>query len=190
MKFLIIKEKNFKDKINEPKKAWKKVKKQMYGEDSQVTDRIIENNQLKIGSLNVANILNRYYVTKVRLIRENMKKPKNDPMINYKKFVKSPPRKLNIQQINMNDLRKIYSSCKNSNTISKDKISMHTLMKTKMSTQPLILNMINRTIEKGKFPECLKISRIIPIEKGGQKDLSNPGYLQTSKHSEPFVKGH
>ena len=60
-----------------------------------------------------------------------------DPMLNYRKYIKSPDNKLKIQPINMSTLRKIYSKLNKSNSVSYDKISMKTLDKLKMLTQPI-----------------------------------------------------
>ena len=75
-----------------------------------------------------------------------MKNAEEDPMTNYKKFVKSPRIKLEIKEINMSELRKIYNKINKSNSVSKDKISMKTLSHIKSSTQPIILNLINQII--------------------------------------------
>ena len=106
------------------------------------------------------------YVSKIRKIKNNMKERLEDPMINYRKLVKSPNEKLDIKSINMSELRKIYSKMRKSNTISADKISINTLIKLKISTQPIMLKLINQVIATGKFPQVLKTSHIIPIKKG------------------------
>ena len=98
----------FKDNENNPKEAWNNAKKLLYGSNNQFIDRIMEENKMKTGSKNVANVLNRYYISKVRKIREKMTNITEDPMIRYRKLVKSPINKLKIKEINMSELRKIY----------------------------------------------------------------------------------
>ena len=182
------KKKKFDNILNDPKKAWGEAKKQMYGNDNQITDRIIENQEIKIRSRNVANALNRFYVTKVRKIKENMKKEYKDPMESYCKFVKSPTEKLKIKVINMSDLRKIYTKLNKSNSVSNDGISMKTLVKIKNSTQPIILNIVNSVIKSVKFPKSLKITRIIPIKKGGNLNLLEPGSYRPVNLLSPISK--
>ena len=94
-----------------------------------------------------------------------MKEASEDPMKSFKKYVKSPRNKLEIKEINMSDLRKIYKKINNSNSVSLDNISMKTLSKIKEATQPIILNLINSVIKTGIFPKILKTARIIPIKK-------------------------
>ena len=56
--------------------------------------------------------MNRYYIRKIKKIKEEMIEGKEDPMISFKKNVKSPINKLEIKEINMSDLRKIYTKIK------------------------------------------------------------------------------
>ena len=51
-------------------------------------------------------------------------------------------------------------------------ISMQMINKIKNPILPLILNLINNIIEKQKFPDILKIQKVIPINKSG--DFLNP----------------
>ena len=77
--------KEFNEKEGDPKKSWNEAKRQMYGDNNQIPERLIENEKMKVGSKNVANVLNRYYVSKIRKIKEKMKKGDSDPMISYRK---------------------------------------------------------------------------------------------------------
>ena len=163
-------------------------KKQIYGQDEGIPDRLIENNKINIGSQKVADTLNRYYVTKVRKIQENMKEAKSDPMISYKRNVTSPKQKLKIKEINMKELRDIYRKVNKSNSISEDGISMKTLVKLKVSTQPIILHLINTIIRKGNFPNRLKISRIIPIKKNGSSNKLDPATYRPVNIISPISK--
>ena len=70
----INKKKKINDCINEPRKSWKEAKSQLYDDNNSVPDRMIENDRIITGNKNVANTLNQYYISKIRNIRENMKK--------------------------------------------------------------------------------------------------------------------
>ena len=56
--YVINKKNKFKEHINNPKQAWKEAKEQMYGNTQINPERMMENNIMKVGSKNVANILN------------------------------------------------------------------------------------------------------------------------------------
>ena len=153
----------------DPSKMWKTAQKQVFKIESH-PERIIENGKIVVGSKAVAEALNRFYVSKIRKLREGLKKNRVDPMVSYQKYVKTPNKKLKIQQINMSDLHKIFRSMKKSNSTSVDMISMKTLSKIKFSTMPLILHLINTIIKTETFPNNLKTSRIVPIKKCNDLD--------------------
>ena len=85
--------KEFENCEDNSRKLWQTARNQVWGDNHKVMDKILENNTIKRGSRNVANVFNRYYVTKVRKIKEKMIGAKADPMINFKKYVKKPERK-------------------------------------------------------------------------------------------------
>ena len=88
----------------------------------------------------------------------------------------------------MSDLRKMYSKLNNSKSTSVDKISMRTLNLIKMSTQPIVLNLVNKMIKTGIFPSTLKISKIIPISKGNQLDKFDPATYRPVNLISPLSK--
>ena len=83
--------KEFENCEDNSRKLWQTARNQVWGDNHKVMDKILENNTIKRGSRNVANVFNRYYVTKVRKIKEKMIGAKADPMINFKKYVKNIP---------------------------------------------------------------------------------------------------
>ena len=109
--------------------------------------------------------MNRFYVSKIRKLKEKMPEPNADPLTHFKKFVKKPKNQLFFRQITSNELEKIYSKINKSNSTSHDRISMNTLNQLKSSTKYLILHFINMVILTEKIPKCIKISKIVPIKK-------------------------
>ena len=80
------KKKTFSDNVHNPKKSWAEAKKILFGNENQFPDRMMENGEIKTGSKKVANILNRYYIKKIKVIKEAMPERKNDPMENFIKI--------------------------------------------------------------------------------------------------------
>lgn len=150
---------------NNPSKLWSEAKKQMYGNQNQHPERIMENNKLVVGSKKVSQVFNRFFITKVRKMREEMSNPTEDPMISYRKYIKKPINELDIDEISMAEINKTYKKMKKSNTTGYDQISMKTINLLKETTLPLIHHLTNQIIKTGNFPAILKISRIIPIKK-------------------------
>ena len=88
-------------------------KRQFWAQKDSHPERIMENQKIIVGSKKVANVFNRFYVSKIRKLREKMSQNKVDPMIHFKKFIKKPKTKLELQPISMDQLDKIYSKIRN-----------------------------------------------------------------------------
>ena len=139
-------------------------KENIYGKQNKFTERIIDGKQLVIGSQKVASALNRHFISKPRKIVENLNvNNHNNPMDYYVKYVPNFKNEFKFKTINMSELRKTFSSIKNTKSSDYFGISMSILKKIQRSIEPIMLNLINQTITQSKFPELLKISKIIPI---------------------------
>ena len=75
--------KEFDECNGDTNKLWKIAKNQVWVHPTNNLDRMTENGDIKVGSKSVANILNRYYVSEVRKIREGFEKCEVDPLINF-----------------------------------------------------------------------------------------------------------
>ena len=147
------------------RKQWIKAKQHLYGKSNLNIERIVDGDKLIKGSKQVAGTFNRYFIRKVKKIRESLDSPSEDPMISYKKYVKTPKKKLVFSTINMSQLRQVFKNMKKSNSTTIDSISMRTLDRIKTAVLPLILRLINQINITKTFPDCLKIARIQPIRK-------------------------
>ena len=151
--------------IKNPAKLWKATKKELYGTKTNSIERIIENNKFINGSQKVANMINIYFVKKPNVIANTIPNVNTDPMNFYKSNVEQLINKFRFKQINMSDLRKAISKINLSNSEDYYGISMKMLIKICKSIEPVMLNLINQCIYDSKFPEYLKINKIIPIPK-------------------------
>ena len=83
----------------------------------------------------------------------------------------SATNKFKLKQINMSQLRKCMSSLKNTKSTGSCGLSINMVKNISESVLPIILKITNNIIEHRVFPDCLKISKIIPIPK--DKDFLN-----------------
>ena len=72
------------NKIKNPTKLWKATKNILYGSQKNSIERI-QNNKFVNGSLNVANVINRFFVRKPLSIINSIPNVNIDPMDFYKK---------------------------------------------------------------------------------------------------------
>ena len=155
---------------------WKVAKRQIYGQRYGHPERMMENGQIKLGSKKVANVLNRYYVSKITTLRKDLPYSYIDPMISYRAYVTKSKNILKISKIRNEELNTIFKRVNKSRSTGVDNISMVTVMRLRKSIQKLILHLINQVIETKIFPECLKVSKIIPIKKNNEEDVDPKNY--------------
>jgi hypothetical protein len=109
----------------------------------------------------VSEELNKYFDNKIRSIIDEIPKNNNDPLINFKKHIKKPDKYCNIKEVNYNEINKIITKMKPTNSTCNDNVSSRMIKKGKNSIIPLIMNMVNMVIKNKKFPKILKYSKII-----------------------------
>ena len=112
----------------------------------------------------------------------------NDPMISYRKHVKSPKNTMYFKIINMSDLKQMIRRMKKTNSTSYDKISIKTIINLQESIYPLLLRLINIVTKTRIFPSILKLSRIFPIRKSKEESELDPGNWRPINLISPFSK--
>lgn len=77
-----------------------------------------------------------------------------------------------LKQCTEEELYKIIFFCKKANSASDDIITIKDVQSVYEIIKDKLLKSINDVIKYGNFPDCRKISRIVPIFKKGQKNKS------------------
>ena len=103
---------------------------------------------------------------KLQKLKKNLPHSTIDPMSYYEKHITKHENTFALKTINMSQLRIQMSKIKNTNSADIYGLSMAMIMKIRKVVEPIILRIINLSIQNNIFPECLKISKIIPIPKG------------------------
>ena len=94
------------------KKQWNIAKNKMFNNKNLTIERIIQNDQMVIGSKKVSAAFNRFFIQKVRKIRNSLENKTEDPMASFKKYIKTPSKKLHFTQIKMSQLKEVFKKMK------------------------------------------------------------------------------
>lgn len=137
-------------------------------------DKLIVNNQVSEGMFDIINELNKHFVNisnivdKVEFSNLNFAKLKQN--LDHKlKFIE-----FNIDFISALEVKQIIDKLDSNKATGLDEIGPRILKHCGDYITPIIANIINNSIKKGIFPECLKSARVLPIYKSGDKnDPSN-----------------
>ena len=82
--------KYFNENDSNPHKIWSKAKNKIFKMEEALIDRVIDKNELVIGSKKTCEVINSYFIDKVKKLKSNLKPQFEDPMINYNKSIKTP----------------------------------------------------------------------------------------------------
>ena len=99
-----------------------------------------------------------------------------DPLIHYKKVVGRDDLSFTFTQINMTQLRTILTGMKSTGSTGTDDISMKILKQAQPELEPLLLHLVNATIKTNKFPEALKETKVVLIQKLGKDATNSDGW--------------
>ena len=107
---------------------------------------------------------------------KNIPNSQIDPLIHYSNSVGWVERKFTFTQISMGELTKLLDKMKPTGSAAEDDVSMQVIKEARNKLQPLILLMINQSIKNRVYPDQLKTTKIVPIEKKGKTTTTSDGW--------------
>ena len=116
--------------------------------------------------------MNDFYINKVKDIRSGLDKPRVDPISILGNIFSPFSHIFRMPNITIDETKKLILKQKNSGSTGYDAISNKILRKIAPEISPIITHLINSIIRTGIFPDCLKVSKIIPILKSGKPSNS------------------
>ena len=155
--------------LSSNRKKWKLTSNEL-GQNTQQSPTLIrEGLVVHTKPTNIANSMNRQYLSTVRDTIRNIPRTQTNPLHLYKTALGPIEHKLHIQELNMNDFQKILSTLSPTTSCTQDFISMKVIKDSSTVLSSHYLHLINRVINSEHFPPELKVTKIIPIPKD-QKD--------------------
>ena len=161
----------FEKTLNNPKLFWKNINELIYNKQGEKgSDIAIKNDSGKILSISeTAELLNNYYID----LPQNLLEREYGDLSQLELIFTggdNSPNSIFMNATNEQEIFKIISNLKNSNSVGTDGISSKLYKKCAEPLSNILAYYINRSIETGLFPENLKMAKIIPIyKKCGEK---------------------
>ena len=144
----------------------------------------------------ISNMMNDFYVNKIKDIRSEFTKPPVDPISILESITPPPKNTFKLPLITPAEAEKLIMTQKNSSSTGYDAISNKILRKIGPEMAPIISHLINCIIRTGIFPECLKVSKIVPIQKSGTDPTKMDSFRPVNclpaieKLAEEWIKTH
>ena len=119
---------------------------------------------------NIANTFNRFFTEIGVEISSNLPLPKYSPEYYFEKNNTQTNAKFELYEIDTNDILKVIDSFSNRKATGPDGIPMRSLKECKFILIPVLVYLTNLVIKTSTFPDCLKIARVKPLFKKGDKN--------------------
>lgn len=166
-------QKHLNPQTNSPTQLWKNAKILTGMEQRTSPRRLLHNGYHYDKPREMANILNKEYVTRAEAIIADIPVSPIDPMINYHRMLQGRHLEMKLSTITMAELKKILRMMRPTRSSAEDSISMKLIKEAQQVLHKPLLNLVNTSILTNTFPEDLKLAKIIPILKN-LKDPSQP----------------
>ena len=101
-------------------------------------------------------------------IQKEIPTTNTDPLVILEKLIPKVKKEAKFPLIKLEETKKIIKELKNSNSSGMDNLTNKIIRKAPERMAEMHTHLINQIIKKKKFPEILKISKIIPISKKGK----------------------
>ena len=105
---------------------------------------------------------------RINKIIQEMETSATNPIDHYIQALTTTPTSFTFRKVSMHELRKTLSQMKPTGSMGYDDIAMRNIKHAQLELEPLLLLLVNRCIIMTTFPDCLKLSKVVPIEKKGK----------------------
>ena len=147
-------------------KLWKNVLGWLNWSSTSSPTKLLLDGDMVTSPNKMAEVQNQFYINKVREIRRNMPRQKNDPLSTVRQAVAGRDINFSISSISPDEVDKIIKNLKNSKSSGVDNLDTHILKLTRRYIVPSVCHILNLSIQNKKFPTKWKIAKVVPLYKG------------------------
>ena len=133
--------------------------------------------QLITSPKEMAELQNKYYVEKVKKIRNQLPE-RGDPTAQLRKSIEARPHPrpegLSLKTVAPAEVDEIVRKLKSSKSCGLDFIDTYILKLTRPFILPSLTHIINLSISTNTFPQAYKVAKVVPLYKGKESDVTDP----------------
>ena len=150
---------------NDSGRTWKNVKGWLGWISGGPPKQLFDGSKLCNKPSELANIMNNFFIDKVKKIRQSLPAAIDDPLVLVKNQMKDKSCKLKLQAVHPDTITGIISSLKNTKSCGVDNIDSYILKLAKIELVPAITHIVNLSISQSYFPQQWKLSKVVPLHK-------------------------
>ena len=150
---------------SDPSNSWKSVKGWLGWTTGGPPKQLFDGVRLCNKPSELSNIMNRFFVDKVKNIRCELPFSADDPLSSVKKLMKDKKCKLKFKTVHPDIVLEIINSLKNKKSCGSDNIDSYIVKLAKHELLPAITHIINLSITTNCFPQQWKLAKVVPLLK-------------------------
>ena len=171
------KQRNLEKNLQNSKHKWNLLKKACDKDASSTPDEIRKKDgKLTRKPKEIAEIANDHFISKIEKIRKEMMKTKVNPIEMLKKLIPREEKTMEFPLIKLEEMKRMIMKLPPTTSHGMDPMTNKKLKKMESRITPLMTHLVNSIIKKEKFPQIMKITRIVPILKKGKDVLDIDSY--------------
>ena len=167
--------------LRKEKEAWQRSKLEECAEDSSSTwqnvknwlgwrtggppTKLIEDGELHTKPSKLANIMNTFFVQKVRNLRNSLPESPGDPLELTRRIMSGLSSSFSLRSVHPDEIIKIIDSMKSTRSCGQDNIDTYLIKLAKEELTPVITHLVNLSITSNVFPKLWKNAKVIPLHK-------------------------
>ena len=158
------------DKENTSTEIWAKVKSWLGWGGGGTPTQIFNDGQLITSPAGLSNCMNKFFVNKIKRLRESIPATLRDPLANMREAMGTRMCTFHIQEISEADLKKVIYGLKNSAATGVDNIDTKIVKLSAELIAPMLTHIVNLSIRTSTFPSAWKYAKVIPLLKSTDSD--------------------
>ena len=127
--------------------------------------KLMENGTLQSKPKDIARIMNEFFITKVRNLRQEIPQTNEDPLILVRGLMRSRRCSFAIKPVHPDEISKIISALKSTQSCGVDNVDSRVIKLVQQELVPVITHVVNLSIKYRSFPHQWKLAKIIPLHK-------------------------
>ena len=167
-----------KKNLSHNKLKWKTIKDDR--KDDCFLTALNDNGTLITSQAKIAETLATNFQEKVSKVRENFKEDENEAIKILEKLCVKRDNEFEFKKVSRERMYDIITESAASKTTSDDAISMDLIKQIPALMSEVMEAIFNKMIDQNKFPQCLKVARVLPLRKQGKCKLDKNLYRPIS----------
>ena len=153
------------DCSGDSRSIWQNLKNWLGWRSGGPPTKLLENGKMFSKPSELANIMNRFFISKVRKLRSNLPPSQGDPLDLTRRLLCNNESSFTLRAVHPDEVTKIITNLKSSKSSGKDNIDTYVLKLAKVELTPVLTHIINLSIINEVFPSIWKCAKVIPLHK-------------------------